>query len=159
MLLVSFIAGLGFAFNNNFASFLVKADVEKITNIAAYLRYRACLEGKMFALKFDPDHKSYSYEDKVFYLSSKSCFGFFKDALGPPSQPHEPIKKTITFKDYTIYFYPQGIVSAGTLYITDIDKKHCLYALSSSASAISYLRCYKYDSTKRLWDPIKFASK
>jgi len=71
-------------------------------------------------------------------------FGAPAEVKGPPATPMRPVDSPITFKNAQITFYPDGIISAGTVYLTDTDQKTC-YALTCGVGSVSFLRAYRYD--------------
>jgi len=75
-------------------------------------------------------------------LSQPIQFGIMPNIKGPPSSAHTLITKPISFKNNTLVCYPSGIISAGTIYMTD--NKQCMYALSCPVGYVSYLRKYRY---------------
>ena len=71
--------------------------------------------------------------------------GSYKEgALMGPSSEHKPLDKFITFLDKKITFYPDGMASAGLVYIGH-KKSPYLYALSSGVSESFFLRVYRYE--------------
>ncbi len=71
-------------------------------------------------------------------------FGILPHVKGPPSAPLSFLSSAITFVDRKIRFYPDGTMSAGIIYVTDIDKS-MIYALSCGVASVSVLRKYSYD--------------
>lgn len=71
-------------------------------------------------------------------------FGILPNVKGPPSVPLSFLSSAITFIDRKIHFYSDGTISAGIIYITDIDKS-MIYALSCGVASVSVLRKYRYD--------------
>ena len=71
--------------------------------------------------------------------------GFLPGAKGPPCAPTEVIKQPITFKGNKIIFNPDGIISAGSIYVVDATGRS-MYALTSGVTPVSYLRMYRYDN-------------
>ena len=131
-------------------SFL-KIEIEKLYNIILYLQKKASINKQSESLFIDVEKNLYKFGNTIFYLAKNVEFGFIDGVKGPPSDPKNNITKAITFKNNTIFFYPDGNISAGIIYITDF-KKSCLYALSSSAQEISYIRRYLYNQKWLLID-------
>jgi hypothetical protein len=52
-----------------------------------------------------------------------------------------------------MHFYPTGIISSGTVYLVDKNKRY-MYALSNAVSQFSYLRLYKYDGGWKLLESV-----
>lgn len=125
---------------------LVRSEIEKLHTICHYLRRTAMINNQPQTLIFDIKHKSYKYHDGEEKLSQQVVFGFLPKTLGPPSEPKTIVHTPITFKKNTITFYPDGIISSGTVYLIDTTKQY-MYAFSSPIAQISYLRLYRYDGT------------
>lgn len=51
--------------------------------------------------------------------------------------------KPITFVNHTIYFYPNGTISSGSIYLTDKSHNTC-YALTCPIGSTSTLRIYRF---------------
>lgn len=71
--------------------------------------------------------------------------GVLPNTLGPPSNPKSNVGKPHTFKDGHITFYPDGIISPGTVYLKS---KYNMYAITCPISQISHIRKYKYANQK-----------
>ena len=106
--------------------------------------------GKQETLYCDRNSNSYRYKNSMHILPASVCFGTAPGVKGPPSSPDFVISNPVTFKDSAIIFYPDGVIQAGAIYLTD-NRKRCTYALSCAVSKVSYLRKYQY--TNR-WDLI-----
>lgn len=107
-----------------------------------YLQQSAIARNSIQELVFDFSNNSYSLQGQTHILAPCVRFGVIPLVKGPPSSPASAILEPITFANQTITFYPDGIISAGTVYITD---SHALYALSSAVAHASHLRKYRYD--------------
>lgn len=129
----------------------VKIEIEKLYTIILYLQKKASINKQIESLFIDVEKNLYRFGNNIFYLAKNVKFGFVDGIKGPPSDPKNNINKSITFKNNTIFFYPDGNISAGIIYITD-SKKSCFYALSSSAQEISYIRRYLYNQKWLLID-------
>lgn len=114
--------------------------------ICRYLQLTAMIRKNTQILKFDINAGAYSYNTVTERLPDSVQFNFIDGAKGPPSLPSKPLKSAITFKNNEIIFYPDGIISSGTLYLTSKDKQ-VMYALSSPVAQISSLRVYNYDGS------------
>lgn len=127
------------------ARFFNKAVIASELNLlhatCHYLQQTAMASNQPQELVFDITHNSYSADGQIHTLPSILRFGIM-DAKGPPSSPHSTLHEPITFTNNTITFSPDGIISSGTVYLTD---SHMLYALSSSVAHVSFLRKYRYD--------------
>jgi hypothetical protein len=113
----------------------------------SYLHQKAIACNEKQELVFLPKQNSFVYLDKetqvIKKLHKHISFGFPLGAKGPPSCPKSPIKKTITFCDNKIVFYPDGTTSPGSVYLTDISKKY-FKALTCPLSQVFFIRTYEY---------------
>lgn len=80
-------------------------------------------------------------------LDKEVQFGFIPNTFGPPSNPTNPITSASTFKNNTIVFEPNGVISAGTLYLTDKAKNY-MYAITIGVAKKTFIRLYKYKNNK-----------
>lgn len=128
---------------------IVHAQIDKFAAMCSYLHQKAMATDTEQLLICDEQKNEYRSGDIKGTLPLTVCFGFLPNVLGSPGSPSHKIKKAITFPDFTIHFYPTGIISSGTVYFTDIHKK-CMYALSNAVSQVSYLRLYRYDGKWKL---------
>lgn len=116
------------------------------------LLYATCLYLQQSAMATNQEQTlsllegGYSFEDEHRSLHPDVRFGVRPGVKGPPSAPKKELKKPITFKNQCITFHPDGIIDAGTLYLTDKNHEH-QYALSSGVGVVSHLRRYRYDSS------------
>lgn len=78
------------------------------------------------------------------------CFGIMPGIKGPPGKPDHYLDRAVTFKDNCLSITPQGVVSAGTIYVTD-DKKRFTYALTIAAGVFSCPRTYYADADGTPW--------
>lgn len=124
---------------------LMHAEVEKLAVLFRYFQQRACVTQTEQTLIFDERTSSYSSGTYKQTLPFGIQFGFVSSCYGPPSKPQIVINKSITFKNNTVLFSPDGCISSGTLYLVDTEKKY-MYALTAPISNISFLRIYRYDS-------------
>ncbi len=136
-----FIAGAQYGFLQRM---IVRAELEKIASICYYLQRVAMIHNKPTTLQFNTVEDSYTYNNATFKLSSHVCFGVPYGVKGPPAYPTNVIDKPVTFSSYKITFHPDGVISSGTLYITDTRKRYA-YALSCAVAQVSYLRAYFYN--------------
>jgi hypothetical protein len=149
--LLLIIVSLSVSQTSFFRRFLMRSEVEKLYLLFFYLNQRALVTNKEQTLYFDTTTNSYHYTDKKEQLASALCFGILSHANGPPSNPNKALTQPITFVDDTVHFYPDGTISAGSIYISDNDRG-LLYALTISVGHISYLR--KYHFSNGSWMPI-----
>jgi prepilin-type N-terminal cleavage/methylation domain-containing protein len=147
--LITFIASLGFIHLSFLDKTILHADVHKLAAICFYLQQKAIVSNTECILTLDKEHNEVRYDNTIEKLSSRTSFGFIPTALGPPGSPFHHIQRSITFPGDVIHFYPTGIISAGTVYLTD-KNKHYMYALSNAVSQLSYIRLYRYDGKWKL---------
>jgi hypothetical protein len=107
------------------------------------LRQRAMMTNQPYSLRFDVGKKRYNYAGASHPLPDGVRFGVIDGIKGPPANPRSVIKAPVTFVNSTATFNAKGGMSAGTIYVTDSDKKHC-YALSCPVGDISMLRLYSW---------------
>jgi Tfp pilus assembly protein FimT len=124
---------------------LVRAEIDKLYTTCQHARYLAMATNKPQIIYFDKLQNSYSFGDRTENLTQGVQFGFIAGSKGPPAHPHVPLYKSITFQNDKIIFYPDGILSSGTIYLIDT-YAHAMYALSNAVSQVSYMRMYRYDS-------------
>jgi len=108
---------------------LVRSEVDRIFNTIKYLQQRAVVSGKKQILHFDKENNTYTYGNKtggnkICKLSKNVKFGIIPEIKGPPSAPKKVVQSPITFKGENIVFHPDGIITSGTVYITDSKKKY-----------------------------------
>ncbi|MCK5632977.1 prepilin-type N-terminal cleavage/methylation domain-containing protein [bacterium] len=127
-------------FNRSF----VRSEVDALHMACMYLQQSALTTGKSQTLEIDVEKNCYSFDGRTKKLLSSVVFGASKNLKGPPSSPQKLIASVSTFKKSKIVFSPDGIISSGTIYIADRDKK-ITYALSSGIAQISHLRKYHYN--------------
>lgn len=122
---------------------LVERELDRLYAAILFLQRKAIIEHKPCHLTFDMRHRQY-YTDTSSTLSLGIMFGVPHGVLGPPSRPIHLIEEPITWPQRTLTCYPDGTISAGTLYITNA-KQTYLYALTCDASQVSHIRRYRYD--------------
>jgi hypothetical protein len=126
-----------------FQQYTVRAEIEKLQALCIYLQQQALVSNKPLELKFDIINRRYASGEIKNILPIGVMFDFMPNVKGSPGVEYAPVVKAITFADNRIIFYPDGTISAGTLYLTD-SKKTLLYALTSGVGATSYIRSYRY---------------
>ncbi|KKP35883.1 MAG: hypothetical protein UR26_C0002G0185 [candidate division TM6 bacterium GW2011_GWF2_32_72] len=127
----------------------VKFEMEKLYNICLHLRHVAMMENEPQQLLFDISKNMYSFKQSKENISKNVRFGVAKDVKGPPSGFSEKILDPITFEKKTIVFYPDGKISSGIVYFTDLDQE-VSFALSCAVAKVSFLRKYKFDGNWKL---------
>lgn len=124
---------------------ITRAQVDRLYAVCYNLRQQAMATHREIVLKCDMHNNSYFFDGQSEKLSQQVCFGFFDGAKGPPGNPEKVISSAVTFPSKEIHFYPTGIISSGTMYLTDNKKRH-MYAISNAVSTVSYLRLYRYSN-------------
>ncbi len=142
--LVTLSAGLGFAWVSVFDRFMVRLELDTLYTHCMRLQQEAQLTGQTKELIFDRVRQRYQIGQKQYVLSSHVRFAERAEVQGPPSQSRGH-QLGITFVKNKMIFYPDGIISSGTVYLTDKAKKY-LYALSVGVSQVSYVRKYVYQN-------------
>lgn len=150
IMLLSIIMSL---FNNiiilNKSSF-IKIELEKIYIICLYLQKKALLEQKEIILILDINNNSYQFDNIVYKLEQDVIFGIRDNLLGSPGSSSKMVTNPISFNNSKIIFYPDGIISSGSLYLTNHNKS-IIYSLTCAVSTINYLRKYKFNNNLNNW--------
>jgi prepilin-type N-terminal cleavage/methylation domain-containing protein len=120
---------------------VIISEINLLHAACSYLQQTAMATNQAQELIVDVAANSYSMNGQIHKLPAQIKFGII-EAKGPPSSPHTILHEPITFANNTITFSSDGIISSGTLYLTD---SHVLYALSSAVGHVSFLRKYRYD--------------
>ena len=97
-------------------------------------------------LTFEPNAHNFFFNQHTEKLLPGVSFGFLPGLKGPPSHPKKPITQAITFPDQTITFYPDGTISAGTIYLINQQKEQ--YALTVPISKATFARKYRYQNNQ-----------
>jgi type II secretory pathway pseudopilin PulG len=126
----------------------VRTELELLYQTSLYMQRRALVTRQKQIMYLDIEHNRYSFENRTYHLPSGVQFGIIP-VKGPPASPLKPLEKSCTFKNNQIVFYPEGVIEAGSVYLTD-DTKNRLYALTVAVAPYSYLRTYCYADTWRL---------
>lgn len=122
----------------------VIAEMDVLCAACNAMQQQAIATGTIQELAIDAARHAYSCNGHEHVLTAGVYFDTALDAYGPPSAPHKRLEHSITFKDNTILFYPEGMMSAGMICFTN-EKRSILYAISSSVAHVSFLRRYYYD--------------
>jgi type II secretory pathway pseudopilin PulG len=140
-------------------SYVLNNELEKLAVVLGYQQQRALVTNQIQTLTLDGVAQTYTYfvnNNKlvVYKISDRLRFGFIKTALGPPGDPKVPIDQAITFtphptktNNFIIVLFPNGNISAGSLYIVDKNER-IMGALTCSVSRVSYIRRYLYQSNQ-----------
>jgi len=128
---------------------VVRAELEHLYALSYYLQRKALMLHQPQQLTFDIKHHTYQANNKTYRLPAHVRFGVASGVKGPPSTPEKLIVNPVTFPEHTVTFHSDGVIQAGTVYLTDTNRQ-CTYALSCSVSAVSYLRKYQYTNAWHL---------
>lgn len=142
--LAMLITGLTFVQVGHYQYVSMRQQVSLFALIFHQLQQRAMVEGKQQDMLLDEVAHRYYVENQWHDLPPLIRFGFLPNAKGPPSHPTSPLRSAITFPEKKVSCFSDGTIQAGTVYLVD-EKKHCMYALTSGVSAVSFLRKYRYD--------------
>ncbi len=131
---------------------LVKTQAEQLLMTVLYLQREAMVGNARKKIFFDIARNQYRYNDIVVKFPNGVLFGVVFGAKGPPSSGVGSPSKAVTYKKSEAVFFPDGKVSAGSVYLTD--KNHeCMYAITTPVSHLSYIRMYKYYQGS--WDQLR----
>lgn len=122
----------------------ITSNIDVLYNACYCLQKTAMATNSIQTLTIDELHHHYECNGAKHSFPSMMKFGILPNVKGPPSAPLNFLSAAITFVDRKIQFYPDGTISAGIIYITDVDKT-MIYALSCGVSSVSVLRKYRYD--------------
>lgn len=147
--LVALIITLG-ALNTRFLQKAVaQSEIDLLYNTCVALQHTAMATNQTQELFFDEVRQIYSHNGNEHHLSNALRLGTLPNIKGPPSSPHALLASPVTFLGNAIQFHPDGVMSAGTVYLVDAYHNQ-LYAISSSVAHISHLRIYRYDGKWQL---------
>lgn len=127
----------------------VRQEIDLLAATCFYMRSLAIAHHREYELDFDELRQSYTYENQVYHLPHTVRFGLLPGMKGPPSAPATVVQHAITFPGKKIIFYPDGIISSGTVYLTDESRRYA-YALSNGIAQFSFLRTYAYETSWQL---------
>jgi len=130
--------------------FQVQQELAILQSRLHHLQQVAMATGTAQTMHCSLSPAGYRWGKEQHLLPSALGYGILPGVKGPPSHPTTPITSPITFPQHTIIFYPEGIISSGTLYFVDYNNR--LYALSCGVGAVSFLRKYRYDGAWKLLD-------
>lgn len=122
----------------------VKAELENIYGLMLYLQRKASVECSIQTLVFNTSNTTYSINNTA--ATSKLA----QDVIfAQPRFTHnksfkrDQLERPTSFKNGTVYFYPDGTITAGTLFLTD-SKHSCAYALTCGVAQIGFIRKYRF---------------
>ncbi len=120
-----------------------RSELDGLYQACLYMQRHAMMTGKTCSVNLDVDQHRYTCNDQVHQLALHVKFGMQPGVKGPPSSPNKILTKVCTFKNNCISCSKDGVISAGTIYITNTQGS-ALYALTASVAPYSYLRKYRY---------------
>lgn len=133
------------------SSLHARTELQLLYQACMYMQRRAMIKKEPQILRFDVAQQQYHFENRTHTLLSGVVFDIIDGVKGPPATPTRPLTSACTFKNNSVTFYPDGIIDAGSVYITN--KEHTqLYALTNAVSTYSYLRTYCYADR---WNPLE----
>jgi type II secretory pathway pseudopilin PulG len=133
------------------SSLYARTELQLLYQSCIYMQRRALIKKEPQTLRFDIAQQHYHFENRTHKLAAGVMFGVINGVKGPPATPTKLLTSPCTFKNNSITFYPDGIIDAGSIYITN--KEHTqLYALTNAVSTYSYLRTYCYAGT---WNSVE----
>jgi prepilin-type N-terminal cleavage/methylation domain-containing protein len=147
--LFALIATLGIVQLSFLDETIARTEIDKLATTCSFMQQRAIATNSEQVLTCDIQKNEYRCDNVHEKLSQRISFGFLPGVRGSPGSPTRSIEKAITFPDSAIHFYPTGIISSGTVYLTD-KKKQCMYAFTNAVSQVSYPRLYRYDGTWKI---------
>jgi type II secretory pathway pseudopilin PulG len=131
-----------------FHEYSVCQEIQKLRYFILCMQHQSRLGNEMKSITFCPSDTAccYTTEDKkTYFFHNEVFFGFQRGLLGPPSRPTKPIEQAITFSHNTVCSYEDGMLDAGTIYMTNKDKS-ITYALTTAVGSESLCRIYKFDA-------------
>lgn len=124
--------------------FQVQSEARALCAMARYLQQRAMSTNTVQTLSFDLTQHSYTDGKQCHQLPPSVRFDWVSGSAGPPSSPHTAITTACTFAQHAMQFWPDGIMTAGTIYLANTDRTTG-YAIASGIGAVSCLRLYHYN--------------
>lgn len=155
--LLAFLACLTIPTFKIFDELAVSMELDNLCALILSLQQRACMDGRAYILKFDPQGQKYVVREDLpdpkqrddggggwHALPREVQFGILPGLKGPPAQPDRQLEWPSTFKGDSITFHPAtGVIESGSLYL--IDRARCFqYALTVPVGKFSYVRRYVY---------------
>jgi hypothetical protein len=131
--------------------YVLRAELEKLYVLFFYLQQRAITCNQTQSLQFNVDSRSYTADGDTHVLPRHVAFGVLPHSFGPPGDPKHALTHPITYPSKQVHFYPDGTISAGTVYMIDANAQY-MYALTSAVAQVSYIRTYYY--AQRMWNVI-----
>ncbi len=139
--LIALVCSLYIHYGQLFTSTQTQSEVDILHAAMQQLKQRSLSTHKTYSINFNLKNNSYEYDGKLHKFPPNICFGTPPGAKGPPGSPRKTIESACSFRNHKIHFSTKGVISSGTIYIRDIDKKHC-YALSNTVSTYATIKRY-----------------
>ena len=171
---VLLIAILAFSKLTFLDAFFLKNEIENMQCLFNHLRQKSISRNVPSSVVFDAKNHKYFCdfmgESIEYKIHHRIKFGFIPGAKGPPGNPKNSIEFPISFDEEAssaqfssgsqensakiqlkkVTFFPNGRVTAGTIYLTN-KKETCMRAISCSVSSF-WLRKYRYVDGKWILD-------
>lgn len=124
---------------------IARSEVQALQATCYYAQQVAQARHQPCDIRCDTRDNTYTCNGHRRALPHSIMFGVKPGVYGPPSTSKNLITTPITFAHGTIRSAESGVLTPGTVYIVDRNKRY-QYALSCSVSQVSYIRCYRYDN-------------
>lgn len=121
----------------------VRREIDRLYAVMLFMQRKAIIEGTVCSILFNDKEQSYM-ADSTHRLSGGVKFGAGAGIKGPPSRPERTIIDPCSWQHSTCFFYPDGTISSGAIYMTDARGAHT-YALTCDASETNHIRRYYYN--------------
>jgi prepilin-type N-terminal cleavage/methylation domain-containing protein len=123
----------------------VRHELEALALMLSHMQQRALVSGQEQHMIFDTQQHTYSFEGIVYHLPPSVRFGFLPHVQGSPGNPNKVLADAVTFDHHIVKVHPMGVISAGTVYLTDVHHQ-VLYALTCSVGTIAAIRIYVFNN-------------
>lgn len=144
--IIAIVGALALPSFNFFTRWQLRTEAQLLAVTMRYVQQKAIATGRTHTIVFNLASQSYTFAGLSNTLTTYTLprgvrYGALPGVLGPPSAPRTSITSPITFQHTTLTCFPDGIMSAGVVYLcTNCDQM----AISSGVSATSYIRAYAY---------------
>jgi hypothetical protein len=141
--LITGIATMGIPVMLNLQQTYVGAQARALQTTCWALNNQAIAKDEKIKLTLNENAQTYSWDNHTDKLAPKVKFGIMPGAMGPPSDPKHRLTSAVTFAHNTIFFYPNGRITPGSVYLVD-DHRQTLYAMTIPVARALYVRIYRY---------------
>ena len=145
--LIILVGSLGVMSISWYDRYLVRLEIERLYATIMLVHQSACNTQKPQEIIIQSNENCYRTSYGKDELIKGVLFGVMAGVKGPPSLPVHFLTKPVSFARNCITCYPDGVIDAGTVYLTN-KSKSCLYALSCGVAQEPYIRCYYYYQSK-----------